>query len=257
MVVGQYRVDVALGVELFCLSAASGLEHVHAPLSEQRLHSIQDRTVVVHTQHTQAAQSDRVRRRALRSDAFQAARLDVACHSNAESRATPRATGECQRVVHQPCQAIADRQAQPKAFLAPRRRLLATAELGVHGLPQLLVDPGPGVVHDNLELTGAPAATDHYPAASGVAQCIRQIVLDDPPQQHAIAAHHFLASDDAQAQLPRLRQRRVLAPQLFQQLDDRKARNIRLEHAAVQARNVQQVVEQLFGRAHRGIDAHR
>src|SRR5580658_10565469 len=98
MVVGQYRVDVALGVELFCLSAASGLEHVHAPLSEQRLHAIQDRTVVVHTQHAQAAQSDRVRGWALRSDAFQPARLDVTRHSNAESRATPRATGECQRV---------------------------------------------------------------------------------------------------------------------------------------------------------------
>src|SRR3984885_10274033 len=197
MVVGQYRVDFHLRADLRSLGTVAGLEHLHTPLSEQRLHTVEDRAVVVDAQHTQTAQPDRVGCGTLRSDALWPPGLDVARYPYTERGAAPRAAGEGQRVVHQPGEPVADRQAKPQALLAPGGSLLAATELVVHALALVFGNTGPGVIHRDFELASAPSATNHDTAAFGVAQRVRQVILDDPPQQHAIAAHHFMTADDA------------------------------------------------------------
>ena len=62
MIIGQHRIDLAAACDLLRLAGISRLGDLDAPGAEQRVHAVEDRGVVVHTQDPQAAQADRLRR---------------------------------------------------------------------------------------------------------------------------------------------------------------------------------------------------
>jgi hypothetical protein len=128
----RHRIDRTTSQASALLRAFSTAD---APLSEQRLHPIEDRTVVVDAQNAHALQIRPDPGRAQPPvDAARAPRTDFARHAHPEHRAAAGMAGERQGMLHELCEPIANRQAESQTLLTPRRVMFEPAELGVHRL---------------------------------------------------------------------------------------------------------------------------
>ena len=153
--------------------------------------------------------------------------------------------------------ALADRQAQAEAALAAGAGLIEAAEL-VEDLRQVVLgNAGAGVPHLQFDRAIAHARGDQHAAFARVAQRIGEEVLQRAAQQAAVAAHRPRRVRRAHAQLQSASggDRRVLRDQLAQQFVDVEVDDLDAQRAGVQARDVEQAVEQVLGGAQRGIDA--
>ncbi len=95
----------------------------------------------------------------------------------------------------------------------------------------------------------------HDAPLAGVTQCVGQEVLQHAPQQAAVAAHPGRAREQIHAQAAPGGDGRVLRRQLAHQQADIEIADHRVQAAGVQAGDIQQAIQQLLGRAQRGIHA--
>ncbi len=117
-------------------------------------------------------------------------------------------------------------------------------------------DSRPGVGDHELELRrAAAAATQHHAPAGGVAQGVAEQVLQHAAQQAPVAEHPGRAGMDLQLQAARGGQRRELLRHRLEQLPGRERRDLGAHRAGIQARDVEQAVEQFLGGAQRDVDA--
>ena len=160
-----------------------------------------------------------------------------------------------QLVLQQPGDALADRQPQAQAALAPVERLLVAVELVVD-LPHVVFgDAGSGVPDLQRDVVAAYPHADHDAAFARIAQRVGQEVLQYPAQQAAVAAYRYRACVHAQLQATPCGDGRVLRGQFAQQFADIEVADLGVQATGVQTRDVQQAVEQFLGRAQRGVHA--
>ena len=176
-----------------------GAGDLHAPATEQRAHAGEDFRVVVHAQHTQAGQGVAGQGAASRRGAA-FAQLAAARDHDGEHAAVIHCTARIQFVLQQAGDALADRQPQAQAALAPVERLLVAVELVVD-LPHVVFgDAGSGVPDLQRDLVAAYPHADHDTAFARVSQRVGQEVLQYPAQQAAVAAHRAGARVHVHAQ---------------------------------------------------------
>ena len=85
--------------------------------------------------------------------------------------------------------------------------------------------------------------------AVGITEGIGQKILQNPPQQLDVAVHSQTAAAPAEAQVLLLGQRLEFCSQGVEQLVENKGLALWVDLAVFQARNVQQIADQVFGRA--------
>ena len=117
-------------------------------------------------------------------------------------------------MVEQARDALADRQAQAEALLAPVERLLVAVEF-VEDLPHVVLgNAGAGIPHLQLHFVTTVAYCQHDAALAGIAQRVGQEVLQHAAQQAAVAAYPRRAREQVQAQATASGNRGVLRGQL-------------------------------------------
>ena len=140
-------------------------------------------------------------------------------------------------------------------MLAPWRRTIEPAELVEDRALVLLRNARPRVPDlDLCEVAASPAADEHATALR-VAQRIRDEVLQDATQQHAIAPDTAPRAREAQPQAAPCRQRNELPLEVLERLRNREVGNVGAHRAAFEPGDVEHVVEHLLGCAHRAVDA--
>ena len=107
-------------------------------------------------------------------------------------------------------QAIADRQAESQAFLAPGRRLIQPLKFVEDPRALFRGDAGAGVPHLDAHLVAEPPRAQQHAALAGVAQRVGEKVLQDPAQQLRVAAHRQRRRRHAQSQATLLGDHREL-----------------------------------------------
>src|SRR5580700_391360 len=121
MVVGEHGVDAGLLAQRRGFRAVPCLEHLYAPLSQQRLHPVENGAVIVDAQYPQALQVAGVRRGYMPVGAAAPPRTDVARYPDSEQRAAAGMAGDRQGMLHEPGQPIVNRQAEAETLLTPGR----------------------------------------------------------------------------------------------------------------------------------------
>ena len=147
---------------------------------------------------------------------------------------------------------LAEAKAEPGAAIQlPTPDLVEFAE----NVPLLILrNAGSAIPNVYAQPNAAAAAADHNSALRSVPHRVGYEVQHDSFEQNEIAAHPGTARCDPQAQpllTRRLRKRRFNP---LEQTLDRKLGQVRLKHACVQPRHVQERLEQLIHRAHGGVD---
>ena len=106
----------------------------------------------------------------------------------------------------------------------------------------------PAVPHFKAQLAATAAHAQQY-RAFGVAEGVGQEVLQDPAQQLDITVDPRPAAANPELQALFLRLGGELITQGFKQIINSKRLDVRGDLAVLQARNIQQVTDQVFGRA--------
>ena len=174
---------------------------------------------------------------------------------HAEHRAVADLGPQVQFDLQHARDALADRQSETEAALAPRRRPVEAAELVEDDALVLGGDAGPAVPDLHFDAGPARPAGDDHAAALRVAQGVRHQVLQQPAHQHAIAAHVPVGAADAQPQVALRGDRRELAFQVGEHVVQREHGQFGAHRSALEAGDVQHVVEHFLGRAQRSLDA--
>ncbi len=152
--------------------------------------------------------------------------------------------------------AVDDGQAQAGAALLAAA--IETAELLEDFQALVLGDARTAVPHFDAQRSPSAAAAEQHAAATGVAHCVGQEVLQDAAQQGLVAAHHGGGVDAAQLQALGLRQDAELARQRLEQRPQRQVAHLGADGAGLQARDVEQAGQDRVLRFQRVLDvAHQ
>jgi hypothetical protein len=149
--------------------------------------------------------------------------------------------------------AIDDREPEPEALHRTAQRLVLALphaiELLEDAVALRVLDARSGVPDLDPQPVAAPAHADEHAAALGVADRVRQEVLQDPAEQPRIGADDRPRAAEVQRESARVRLQPELRVERTEQLVDREVGHLRLHRAGVQLRDVEQVGQHAFRRA--------
>jgi hypothetical protein len=147
-----------------------------------------------------------------------------------------------------------DREAEPEALRA--------VALGIVDLEELLEDAGllfrgdaeAGVDDHDPNPSAAGAGGDEHAARLGVLERVRDQVAEDALEQDRIGFDPGAARPKSQAQPPRFGLGQESIRERLEEPRNREGEAGRLDHLGIEARDVEQAVEEVLHRLHRAVD---
>ncbi|MCY1424738.1 hypothetical protein D9M71_405000 [compost metagenome] len=251
MIVDQRQLRPRRAVQqVFALVAVARGEHLATPAAEQAVHAHQDAVLVVHAEHLGAVELRRGFRPLRRGQRRR--RLPRQRHAHAEHAALARPGAYFQPVAEHLAQPVGDRQAEAEALFRAGLVAVQALELLEDHLQLVGRNARPAVPHFQAQavLLVAHAEQD---ATLGVAEGVGEEVLQHPAQQLDVALHPQRAAVQAEVDALFLRQHPEFHAERLVQAVQREGAALGADPAAFQARDVQQVGDQILGRAQRGV----
>ena len=147
-------------------------------------------------------------------------------------------------MVEQPGEPVDDRESQSQTFAAIVLGVSELIELAEDVLTFFLWNARAAVDHINAHGCAATAASYEHATSRRVANGVRNEILNDTFQQHGIASQPYACPRDAQLEAPLLRERLEFVAHPCEQTVQRKIDNFRRDCAGIEARYVEQRVEQ-------------
>ncbi|MNI39904.1 hypothetical protein D3C73_940990 [compost metagenome] len=145
-------------------------------------------------------------------------------------------------------QPIGNRQAQPQAFFGAGLMAVEALEFFEDHFQFVFGNPRAAIPDFQAQLAPAPTYSQQH-RATGIAESIGEEVLQDPAQQLDVAVDPQVAAAHPELEPLLACQRLELRAENVKQLVEHERLGIRVDLAVFQARNIQQVADQVFGRA--------
>src|SRR5450830_1841745 len=155
-------------------------------------------------------------------------------------------------MVQYAAQAIGDRQAQAEAFFSAGLVAVQTLELLENHLLFVLRDARAAIPYFQAQLALVSAYAQQYWAV-GIAERIRQKVLQNASQQLDVTVDPQMTAAQAEAQALFLGQCLEFGTECVEQFVEHERLALRVDLAVFQARDVQQVADQVFGGTQRAV----
>ena len=216
-----------------------------SPAGQQALHTDQNAVFIIDTQHLGARHGLAV----LFGNHWLRCSLALGHgHADAEHTAKPLPGTHLQGVPEYVAEAVSNRQAQAQTFFGPGLMAVEAFELFKYDLQFVFRDTRPAIPYFKAQLAAAPTYAQQY-RAFGVTKGVGQEVLQDAAQQFDIAVDPHPAAANPEVQALFLGLGGELIAQGFEQIINGERFDVRGDFAVFQARNIQQVADQVFGRA--------
>src|SRR3989344_551430 len=149
-------------------------------------------------------------------------------------------------MVQYATQAIGNRQAQAEALFGAGLVAVQAFELLKNHLLFILRNAGAAIPDFQAQLALVSAYTQQHWTV-GIAESIRQKVLQNPAQQLDVTVHAQMTAAQAEAQALFLGERLEFGAEGVEQFVEHERLALRVDLAVFQARDVQQVADQVFG----------
>ena len=233
-----------------CGKRASAVDRA-PPATQQRLHALADRWIVVDHPDPRTGQRCQARHRWCLDLGY---RTPGVGHQDREARAVPRGGGQRQPMAEHAADAVDDGQPQPQAAVALQAAGVAAAELEEDLLALGLLDTAAGIGNADFEPLPAAPAAEQDATARRIANGVAEQVAHYPRQQRQVGIDHRRAGHIAQHQAAGRGHLAVLLGQRIEQLGGGERRHIRRQHAGIESRDIHQRAEQRLDVLQRAAD---